>query len=369
LLKYLVIFSVILAFLGCSTSPTNAKKDHASIHVADATLITLSHVKAYLLIGNVKQAQKTFDTIDSIDSIDSIDTIDTIDSIDSIDNAQAMPNTLLTLAELRAASGDAEGAQQAFLQSLANDQLNKQSVPVSLIDYFCTEKKWPALQGYASALVANTPEDNSQNASLSVDHLKNNALTQIGLCFFNEQRFEEAQKWLQPLDVTQQLAPRACLALARIAVEQKQYPVAQQLISQYEATKTDIDAKMLWTAFEVYRALKQPEIANQIGEYLYSLFPNNEYTRNYILTVKRGERMMRRQQRAAALMQTTDSTFEKKQTPSSPASPFHKMQKGETLYQLSKRYSVTTAELMSWNPNLVIDDISIGTKIRILPIH
>ncbi|MFT4810831.1 MAG: Tfp pilus assembly protein PilF [Paraglaciecola sp.] len=353
LLKYLVAVSGVLVFLGCSTSPTDSKKGHSSTNVADATFITLSHVKAYLLIGNVKQAQKTFDTINTIDTIS---------------NPQSMPNTLLTLAELRAASSNAEGAQQAFLQALESGQLDKQSVSVTLIDYFCTEKKWPALQGYASALVASTTQDNTQNASPSGIHVKNSALTQIGLCFFNVQRFDEAQKWLQQLDVTQQLPPQAYLALARMAVEQKQYPSAQQLINQYEVTKDKIDAKMLWTAFEVYRALEQPEIANQIGENLYSLFPNNEYTRNYIITVKRGERMMRRQQKAAALVQTTDSTFEKKQPASFPDSPFHIMQKGETLYQLSKRYGVTTPELMSWNPNLVIDDISIGTKIRIQPI-
>jgi LysM repeat protein len=41
------------------------------------------------------------------------------------------------------------------------------------------------------------------------------------------------------------------------------------------------------------------------------------------------------------------------------------MQKGETLYQLSKRYGVTIPELQAWNPSLVIDDISVGTKIRV----
>ncbi|WP_148285913.1 tetratricopeptide repeat protein [Paraglaciecola psychrophila] len=214
--KNLIVISGIVVLLGCSTSPTDSKKDHSSINVADATLITLSHVKAYLLIGNIKQAQKTFDTID---------------------NPQAMPNTLLTLAELRAASSNAEGAQQAFLQALDNGQLDKQSISVTLVDYFCTEKKWPALQGYASALVVSTPQANTQNSKPSGIHVKNSALTQIGLCFFNAQRFDEAQNWLQQLDDTQQLAPQAYLALARMAVEQKQYPTAQQLINQYEVTK------------------------------------------------------------------------------------------------------------------------------------
>ena len=57
--------------------------------------------------------------------------------------------------------------------------------------------------------------------------------------------------------------------------------------------------------------------------------------------------MMRRQQKVAALRQTTDSTFENKQTASFSEKSFHIMKKGETLYQLSIRYGVTSPELMS----------------------
>lgn len=348
MLKYLVVISGILALLSCSTTPTDAPKSHATINVTDSTLVTLSHVKAYLLIGNVKQAQKTFDTIA---------------------NSQAMPNTLLTLAELRAASGEAEGAQQAFLQALSNEQLDKESVPVTLIDYFCSQNKWPALQGYASALVADSSDDKIQAHIPSAIHLKNNALTHIGLCFFNVKRWDEAQKWLQQLDTTQQLDPQADLALARLAVEQKQYPKAQAYINQYEATKTAIDAKMLWTAFEVYQALDQSETAEQTGENLYSLFPNNEYTRKYILTKKREERIKRKQQETVALLETINSSPDKKLPSRTPApayeQSFHIMKKGETLYQLSKRYDVSIADLLKWNPDLVVDNIPLGASVRL----
>ena len=98
---------------------------------------------------------------------------------------------------------------------------------------------------------------------------------QIGLCFFNEQKFEQAKKWLQQLNYAHPIPPQVHLALARIAIEKNQLLVAQKSIKQYETTKSNIDAKMLWTAFEVYQTLKQPEIATQIGEHLYSLFPHN----------------------------------------------------------------------------------------------
>jgi Tfp pilus assembly protein PilF len=329
--------------LGCSSRPIDIKT--SSINNSEhSTQVTLSHVKAYLLIGNIQKAEQLFQTIETPEL-----------------SAQAM----LTLAELHAAKGISIEAQKVFLAALTDNQfklsLHQASIPAGLLDYFCEEKKWPALQGYASALVVNTAEDKTQNSSLSGTLLKNNALSQIGLCFFNKQHFDDAQKWLQQLDVTQQLAPQVYLALARIAVEQKQYPKAQGYINQYEAQKTTIDAKMLWTAFEVYMALEQPEVANKLGEYLRSFFPNNEYTRNYIITVKRGERVMRRQQAATALIETNNLA----PVPSAPEPSIHIIQKGETLYQLSKRYGVTIPELQAWNPSLVIDDISVGTKIQV----
>ncbi|MBU3003031.1 LysM peptidoglycan-binding domain-containing protein [Paraglaciecola arctica] len=43
----------------------------------------------------------------------------------------------------------------------------------------------------------------------------------------------------------------------------------------------------------------------------------------------------------------------------------HIMKKGETLYQLSKLYGISIPELQAWNPDLAINNISVGTEIRI----
>jgi Tfp pilus assembly protein PilF len=348
LFRYLVVAGGILTLVGCSTSSSNLQQSQSNINVPNSANIKLSHVNAYLLLGNINQAQKIFDTIN---------------------NPFDMPNTLLTLAELRAVSGDAEGAQKAFLLALENDSLDKTSVSITLIDYFCTEKKWPALEGYASTLLPSSADDNTSSSTPSSLKLKNNALTKVGLCFFNEQHLEQAQKWLQQLDVTQQLDPQVHLALARIAVEQNQLAAAQELINQYEATKTAIDAKMLWTTFEVYQALNQSETAEQTGENLYSLFPNNEYTRKYILTKKRGQRIKLKQQETVALLETINSSPEKNLTTPTPPPAYeqsiHIMKKGETLYQLSKRYDVLIADLLRWNPDLVANNIPLGAKIRL----
>jgi Tfp pilus assembly protein PilF len=348
--KYLIFFAIVILLTACSTNQTISNLSESSVKTSDETQVKLSHVKAYLMIGNINQAQESFNAINTTSS-------------------QNLPNSLITLSELRAATGDAEGAQKAFLLALSSDPFDKISVPETLTDYLCIEKKWPALQGYASTLVAGSTENHSEAPSTVPPHLKSKTLTQIGLCFFNEQHLEQAQKWLGQLDMTQQIDPQAHLALARIAVQKNQLSVAQESINQYETTKTKIDAKMLWTAFEVYQALNEPGIATKTGDDLYSLFPHNEYTRKYILTKKRGERIRHKQQETITLQETINSSPERKllSLPAAPAyeQSIHIMKKGETLYQLSKRYDVSIVNLLRWNPDLVVNDISLGTKIRL----
>ncbi|WP_339721725.1 LysM peptidoglycan-binding domain-containing protein [uncultured Paraglaciecola sp.] len=346
--KPVLFVTTLLVLLGCSTSSINKQNKRQTISSVDANQVTLSHVKAYLLLGDIKKAEQLLQTIKS---------------------TEPSAATMLILAELHAAKGNSVDAQRTFLlaltDSLYDTPLDKNEVSANLLDYFCSEKKWPALEGYASSLVANSAKNHNEVPSPAKFKLKNNALTQIGLCLFNEQHFEQAQKWLQQLDFTQPINPQVHLALARIAIEQNQNSVAQTSINLYEATKTQIDAKMLWTAFEVYQALEQPEMAEQTGENLYAIFPHNEYTRKYILTKKRSDRIQQQQETMALLQTITPLPEVVQPLPAPLEQSFHIIKKGETLYQLSKRYDVLIADLLRWNPDLVVDNISLGTSVRL----
>lgn len=310
-----------------------------------STQVTLSHIKAYLHLGNIKKADQLFQTIEASEL-----------------NAQAM----LTLAGLNAAKGNSIDAQQMFLSALTDDEfevpLNKANIPADLLDYFCAEKKWPALKGYGTAIINMTNDESTTLADNTA--IKNNALTKIGLCSFYQQRWDETKYWLEQVDFNQPVNPLIYLALARSNIEQQLYEEAQSLITQYEQKKDTVEAQTLWNAIEVYMALKQPDMATQIGENMRTLFHYNEYTRKYILLTKRG--LIQAIENNPIPSPTLIPTYPNPEE--IPKDVFHTIKKGETLYQLSKRYGVTTPELMSWNPNLVIDDISIGTKIRILPI-
>jgi Tfp pilus assembly protein PilF len=322
--------------LGCSSSQNDIKTSSVNNNV-HSTDVTLSHVKAYLLIGNIQKAEQLYQTIDA---------------------AQLNTQSMLTLAELHAAKGNSVEAQKVFLAMLTDSQfdlsLHKENIPAGLLDYFCEEKKWPALQGYGAAIKSLA------NTTLTTNSIiKNDALTKIGLCFFYQQRWQDAKYWLEQVALAKQVNPLAYLALARANVEQQQYSEARSLITQYEQKKDTVDAQTLWVAIEVYLALKQTDMVTQVGENMRSLFPYNQYTRKYILLTKRG-----RIQAIANTPIPSPTLISNSQAPPAPEQ-FHTMKKGETLYQLSKRYDVSIADLLNWNPDLVVDDISLGTSVRV----
>jgi Tfp pilus assembly protein PilF len=325
LFKNLSIIGTIFLCLGCSSSPNNLQ--NTNLGGETVSQVTLSHVKAYLLIGNVTKAEERFQTIQT---------------------PEVVPGAMLALAQLRAAKGDSLGAQQAFMFALDNQTLSGLPISSKLLDYFCQKKMWQALEGYGANLI---------NASTDI-MTKNVALSIIGQCFFKKNEWIKAKYWLNHLDLMQTVDPLDFLALARLSIKDNQFTEAEQFLIRFEETKNNVNAHTLWTALKVYQGLQQPERVEQIGQHLSALFPDSDYSLVY---------------RQMAKLKTQDSSKVVKielpqQAKLDTEHLTHIIKKGETLYQLSKRYGVTTPELMSWNPNLVIDDISIGTKIRILPI-
>jgi Tfp pilus assembly protein PilF len=312
-------------FLGCSSSFTHPKT--SNLGEKSSNRVTLSHVKAYLLLGNITKAEERFNTIQT---------------------PEIVPGAMLALAQLRADKGDSLGAQQAFMFALDNQSMSGLPIPSELLDYFCQKKMWQALEGYGANLLDSSTDIITKNVALSM----------IGQCFFKTREWIKAKYWLNQLDLMQAVDPLDFLALARLSIEDNQFIEAEQFILRFEETKNNVNAHTLWTALKVYQGLQQSVRVEQIGQHLSALFPDSDYSLVY---------------RQMAKLKTQDSNkVVKIELPQQAKLDIvhltHTMQKGENLYQLSKRYGVTTAELMSWNPNLVIDDISIGTKIRILPI-
>lgn len=326
MLRALFVLSGLTLIVACSSQPQQAQKSLSIKAATPPNDITLSHVRAYLLIGNIEKAEERFHIIDQ---------------------PEKNPDALLVLAELRASKGDGLGAQQAFLQSINHSGFNRQQVSTVLLDYFCREKKWSALQGYALGL-----EMSNMQASI-----KNQQLSSIALCLFSSRRWPDAFNLLNKLDFNQAIDPFVYLALARLNIEQKQDKVAQQFIEKFSADKTQVSAEMLWTSFEVYKALQQQQLAEQSAQQLTTLFPDNAFTHKYNILTKRSNSHL--------LEEDANPSNSSPNEAIKPTAIIHRIKKGETLYQLSKHYNISVDELLILNPNLIIDNISLGTPIQV----
>jgi Tfp pilus assembly protein PilF len=328
LLQYILLFCGVLMLLGCTSNQAETQVLSVQRDASHSTKVTLSYVRAYLQIGNINKARLQFD---------------------KIEEPELDPGAMLTLAELRAAEGDIIGAEQAFLFSLADNQLtspfNPNAVSSNLIDSLCQQKRWSALEAYAGAL----------NDAAAVIDTSNAHLSKIGLCFFNGQRSQAAKHALEQLDFNLAVPPFSYLALARISLEQGQYLAAKTWMEKFEANKTSVDATTLWISFEVYRALKRTGPALKVAEHLRSLFPKSQYESRLQLQLKPAQ--------VRPLM--ADKVAPSKSLKKSSTKNFHLIRSGETLYQLSKRYALSMSELLLWNPDLLIEEISLGTRIRI----
>jgi Tfp pilus assembly protein PilF len=308
--------------LSCSSNPNNSQATH--LGETNTPQVTLSYVNAYLTIGNIAKADERFQTIQT---------------------PELVPGAMLALAQLRALKGDSLGAQQAFMLALDSPSLTALPVSSNLLDYFCQQKMWLALSNYGDNLLKSSDDAATNNKTLSL----------IGQCFFKKNEWNKAKLWLTKLDIALPVDPLDYLALARLGIEDKQYTEAEQFIFRFEETKNNINAHTLWTALEVYQKLQQPKQVKQIGQNLITMFPSSDYSLVYQEMLKANSHELNR--------------IVKKEVPQQVKPDIkgmtHIMKKGETLYQLTKRYDVLIADLLKWNPDLVANNIPLGAKIRL----
>lgn len=323
MLRYILLFSGILTFIGCTSNSNNLQATNLNNNTDQ---VTLSHVNAYLLIGNITKAEEKFKTIAT---------------------PELVQGAMLTLAELRSVKGDFFGAQQAFLYAINNPLSLNLNISPNLLKYLCNQKKWQTLKGYGAGIL---------NSSSNIIAVNNQSLSVIGQCFFKAHQWYKAKYWLNKLDLEHDtITPLDFLALARLSIIDKEYTKAKQLMIRFEATKSKIDAHILWTAVETYQGLQQFQRAELSGQYLNALFPNSDYSKVY-----------KEVARQKTLNTVTTIKNETQQQPKlETKNIIHIIKKGQTLYQLSKIYDVFISDLLRWNPTLEVDNISLGTPIRI----
>lgn len=320
----LVFVCVVFSILSACASPTAPPENLPILQKKRSDETILSYVKSYMLIGNFAKAQEHFLRIE---------------------NPASMPEAMILSAELRASHNDVIGAEQDFMLAINDSKASKLNIPPSLLDYFCTHKKWTALDGLAIALQQLSPLSTVQNQQIN----------NIGLCYFRHNKWEKAHTLLSYSNSQSDTHPLAYLALARINIERKLFAEAQALLAMFEANKLAVTAESLWLSYEVYHALGQHKLAEQTGEMLIVLFPDTDQAKLYNTVVKFNQ--------IDSNTRTANLTTPVEQA--NTEAKFHSIKRGETLYQLSKRYNVAISLLLKWNAQLNINDIPIGTQIQV----
>lgn len=324
MLRYVLLLCALLFLFGCESSQNQVSQNTLLSTAFRADIATLSHARSYLKIGNIKKADERFQAIVNPDNV---------------------PGAILFLAELSADKGDIVSAQTAFLKALDQRSKETHGVPAELLTYFCNQNKWQALGHYAATLL---------DENISKDII-NNHLNLIGLCFFWAEKWDESTFWLSKLDLNQSVDPITFLAMSRINIRNNNLRQARDFIQQFEDKKTQVDAKTLWLTIEVYRDLNHPNKATEAGSHLVALFPGTDYARI--------SQQMMKLNSLKTISKTKEAIEKKNEHPQ--LAKFHVISKGETLYRLTKKYEVTLSQLLLWNPNLVINDIPLGTKIKL----
>ena len=323
MLRIVFLFCFISILSACA-SRTDLPENLQFVHQNQSDETLLSYVKSYMLIGNFTKAKEHFL---------------------KINNLTSMPEAMLLSAELKASQNDIIGAQQDFLLAVNHSKASNLNVSPTLLDYFCTHKKWTALDGLVKAL--------QQLSDLSTE--QNQQITNIGLCYFRQNKWDEANTLLSYSDARSDTHPLVFLALARISVERKLFAEARRLLAMFETSKVAVTPESLWTSYEVHHALGQHKLAEQTGEMLIALFPGTDQAKLYNTVAK-----FNQIDSAPRPSHSKNPVFEV-----NTEVKFHSIKRGETLYQLSKRYNVAIGLLLKWNAQLNVDDIPIGTKIQV----
>ena len=320
----IVFLFAIFSILPACSSNTLSSENSAPLEKRQSDKILLSYVRSYLLLGNLIKAEEHFS---------------------QLRHTAFTSEALLLSAEINALQNDPIAAQRDFL--LAIDDTPQAAIDVSptLVDYFCTENKWTALDALAASL----------QTSPAMSPLTIQQINKIGVCYFRHKKWDQAHSLLYVSDNQLEVESFVYLVLARIKVEYKDFSSAQALIAKYEINKTTATPESLWLSYEVYHALQQNKLAEQTGEMLIILFPDTDQAKLYNTVVKFNQ--IDSNTRAAALTNPVEQT--------NVEVKYHSIKRGETLYQLSKRYNVAISLLLKWNEQLNINDIPIGTQIQV----
>lgn len=174
----------------------------------------------------------------------------------------------------------------------------------------------------------------------------------LAICSHRQGNIAEAMDYLRSALKHQPGRARSWYMLVELLIAKQQWQEAKIAYRQYEKV-VPVTADTLNLAIEIEKGLGNANIAQGYLDMLQTLYPESvDRPRTVILAAK----------------QTDNAVTEQRYPDDAPGNKsadiqYHVLQKGETLYQISRLYNVRVQSLVDWNRISDVSGLSIGQRI------
>ncbi|WP_164078343.1 LysM peptidoglycan-binding domain-containing protein [Alteromonas facilis] len=326
--KILFLLLCVGLFVNGCANPHSNESAAKNIAKPLTTKTVQSLINAYLKNNNVEKARELLATIPQQDFTSSL---------------------FLSKAELHFLEGSMDEAEAALsmANSLGTDSVFKQTQP-SLISVLCSQNRFHTLEQIVQHWDGSQPDDFS--------------IQQAIMCLLRQERFDELVNLFNPAMVSDNSEAFLHLFAARVLLAKENRSAAFEQYQMFIQKREIVSAEILWQEIEYLRYANNPKAMGEVIAVLISLYPDSQEalkgrTLSQISNLpidgndKSPSNTQQKKQKSVEGLDTNAVT--------------HDIEKGETLYSISKKYGVSVDELRRLNSALDIYDISIGTRLII----
>ncbi|BDX07842.1 type IV pilus biogenesis/stability protein PilW [Planctobacterium marinum] len=320
MMRILIFFcSILLA--GCASQPVNNKNTLApGVNQVEAAKTRVSLGLTYLKNGNYVQAKTNLDK--------------------ALEFAPRLGDAHFALAFYYQQVSEWEIARQYYEQAMHLDSNNPDLIN-SYGAFLCE------IGEYREAKENLLRAINIKTYNRSAESYEN-----LAICSHRQGNIGEAMNYLRSALQHQPGRARSWYMLVELLLAKKQWQEAKVAYRQYEKV-VPVTADTLNLAIEIENGLGNANIAQGYADMLQTLYPERVgLPRTVILAPSQVNYTQPEQQSAGISSELAGKDV-----------VYHVLQKGETLYQISRRYNVRVQTLVDWNNIKDVADLSIGQRI------
>ncbi len=337
-MKSILALVFVLVMSGCSTKPDDRNSSPQIVRNATSSL---SIALAYLQLGNTVKAEPNLQK--------------------ALDENPASGAVYLGYALYYQQLGDYEKAEAAFFQ--AKQYSPESLIPQDFVTYLCRQGEYESATSHYTSVV-----------SVAGDRVKKSLLIDLADCYYQQGDWIKAEKsYLQSLTQSGGTNDKALLKLAELALDRGESRTALDYLARFNDIKEHVTPESLLLEIRTYETLALTSKAQQASEMLSTLFPNHKYEGQVASLSKPKESGLEPEvdpepvpqpvKEEVVVTNNVDEGEKIEKPPSEERVKYHVIEKGETLYRVTRIYGVSLEQLQAWNPELRANDISIGTKI------